>query len=240
MSLEKYRELYELSKEVFAEELARSERIDNKASKYLTALTFLLGVFVTFNKQILQSTIPPINILEWIIIIVDILLIVIVVCAWFVIFSVFKIHQYAKIPIDIDFFDNNILIDIYYAMAKGMKENNEKNKEVGDKKSKRLYYGYSLIKFTVILLFVFSMLLTANTWIKYQSSKKEEIKMTQSEDQNGNVQNTDQQNGPQNTSSDKPNPNVKPPNFQLVTEGYDPSKVIQRTPRSQKSDKNDK
>jgi len=40
MSLEKYKELFELSKDVFAEELSRSERIDNKASKYLTALTF--------------------------------------------------------------------------------------------------------------------------------------------------------------------------------------------------------
>jgi len=126
MSIEKYRELYELSKEVFAEELARSERIDNKASKYLTALTFLLGVFVTFNKQILGSTIPPTNILEWQINIVDILLLVMMVRAWFVIFSVFKIHQYAKIPIDIEFFDNNKLIDIYYAMSKGIKENYKK------------------------------------------------------------------------------------------------------------------
>ena len=111
MSLEKYKELFELSKDVFAEELSRSERIDNKASKYLTALTFLLGVFAVFNKQILQSTIPPDNSLEWIIIIIDILLLFLMVVSWFVIFSVFKIHQYAKIPIDIDFFDKWISLD---------------------------------------------------------------------------------------------------------------------------------
>ena len=32
----KYKELYDLSKEIFYEELSRSQRIDEKASKYLT------------------------------------------------------------------------------------------------------------------------------------------------------------------------------------------------------------
>jgi len=101
--------------------------------------------------------------------------------------------------------------------------------------------GSFLGLFGVYLLFrIIGAALFRSYYEVKEEFRREEIKMTQSEDQNGNVQNTDQQNGPQNTSSDKPNPNVKPPNFQLVTEGYDPSKVIQRTPRSQKSDRNDK
>jgi len=238
MSLEKYKELFELSKDVFAEELSRSERIDNKASKYLTALTFLLGVFAVFNKQILQSTIPPENSLEWIIIIVDILLLFLMVVAWFVIFSVFKIHQYAKIPIDVDFFDNNELIDIYYAMSKGLKSNNEQNKENGDKKSKRLYHGYILIQIIVILLCIFSFLLVAKSW--QGQVKKEAVKMSQSQNQrNNNSQNSNTGTSSSNSSSPNqtPNPKIKPPTFQMVTESYDPSKLFQRKTDGQKTTK---
>jgi len=109
----------------------------------------------------------------------------------------------------------------------------KKNKEIGDKKSKRLYHSYNLIKLIVIFLLLFSVLLMSDTWIKSQYSKKEDIKMSQSENKNGNVQDANQQNSQQNTSDNKPNPNVKPPKFELVTEGYDPSKIIHRKPTTQ-------
>jgi len=151
------------------------------------------------------------------------------VVAWFVIFSVFKIHQYAKIPIDIDFFDKNELIDIYYAMSKGLKSHNEHNKEKGDKKSKRLYHGYILIQIIVILLCIFSFLLVAKSW--KEQIKKEDIKMSQSQNQ-GNNNNQDSNTGTSSSNSSStnqtPNPNIKPPAFQLVTESYDPSKLSQR------------
>ena len=239
MNLEKYKELFELSKDVFAEELSRSERIDNKAAKYLTALTFLLGVFAVFNKQILQSTIPPDNSLEWIIITVDILLLFFMVVAWFRIFSVFRIHQYAKIPIDIDFFDKNELIDIYYAMSKGLKSYNEQNKEKGDKKSKRLYHGYILIQIIVILLCIFSFLLVAKSW--QEQTKKEDVKMSQSQNQGNNKsQNSNTHSSSSNSSSPKqtPNPKINPPAFQMVTESYDPSKLSQRKTDGKKTTNN--
>lgn len=48
LALRRYAELYEYSKEVLAEELARSYRADEKASKYLTALSLVLGALVFF------------------------------------------------------------------------------------------------------------------------------------------------------------------------------------------------
>ena len=55
----KYKELYDLSKEIFYEELSRSQRIDEKASKYLTMLTFLLGIFASLSGKLLYSILPP-------------------------------------------------------------------------------------------------------------------------------------------------------------------------------------
>ena len=49
--MDKYRELYILSKEVFNEELERSHRIDEKALKYLTTLTLLIGLLVLFENS---------------------------------------------------------------------------------------------------------------------------------------------------------------------------------------------
>ncbi|MCK6411342.1 MAG: hypothetical protein L6Q55_02840 [Azonexus sp.] len=43
LALRKYDELYEHSKAVLAEEMARSSRTDEKASKYLTALSLVLN-----------------------------------------------------------------------------------------------------------------------------------------------------------------------------------------------------
>lgn len=39
--------------------------------------------------------------------------------------------------------------------------------------------------------------------------------------------------------SQKPNPNIKPPTFELVTESYDPSKIETRVPLKDTSDAED-
>ena len=55
LALRKYAELYEHSKVVLAEELARSHRADEKASKYLTALSLVLGALVWFWLDSLKA-----------------------------------------------------------------------------------------------------------------------------------------------------------------------------------------
>ena len=57
--LRKYAELYEHSKAVLAEEIARSSRTDEKASKYLTALSLVLGALVFFFQQLVEKNLLP-------------------------------------------------------------------------------------------------------------------------------------------------------------------------------------
>lgn len=222
--MEKYKELYNSAKEVFYEELSRSARIDEKASKYLTVLTFLLGAYAFFGREILNSSLPPENTVEWLLVISIGILLLLLVGAWFAIFSVFKSHTYAKIPIDIDFFDNNELIDIYYAFSKGLKANNEANRKKGDEKSKKLYHGYIFIRIIVILLLSLSLLFAAHSWTEKLSINQGGIAMTN----DNNNQDSQAQEKPE---PQKPNPNVQPPTFELVTESYDPSKIETRVPK---------
>jgi hypothetical protein len=167
--LEKYKELYELSKEVFNEELNRSEFIDEKASKYLTALTFLVGAFAFFGREIFSSFLPPDDNIEWLLVIIAAVLLVSLIAAWFKIFSVFKTHEYSKIPIDITFFDNNRLVDIYHAMARGIRIELLNNRATTDTKSRKLYHGYILLCIVVVCLVALLVLLALQTWFPGKS-----------------------------------------------------------------------
>lgn len=163
--LEKYKELYVLSKEVFSEELNRSAKIDDKASKYLTVLTFLLGAFGFFGQRIFDSFIPPKNYFSWLIIIICGMLLFLLLITWFVLFGVLRIHVFRKISIDIDFFDNNELIDVYYASSRGIKNDLILNREQVDNKSRKLYHSYILIRVLVVFLAILSVLFFIHKWL---------------------------------------------------------------------------
>jgi len=162
----KYKELYDLSKEAFNEELSRSARIDEKAFKYLTALTLLLGAFAFFGERLLDLIVPPKNYYEWSLIILSGLLLVLLIITWFLIFEVFKGHTLRKIPIDINFFDQNELIDIYYTLTKGMKQALDFNRQEGDHKHRHLSRSFVMIRIIVILLFLTLILFTIHIWLQ--------------------------------------------------------------------------
>lgn len=216
--IEKYKELYDLSKEVFSEELGRSARIDDKASKYLTVITFLLGAYAFFCKRILDSILPPKSFLEWFLVIVAGLLLLFLIIAWFIIFWIFKIHEFIKIPIDIDFFKDNKLIDVYYGLSKGIKINLLENRKQINRKSKNLYYGYISICVIVVTLVILSILFATHAWLN-QTIKINPVIMrstTMVEDP--------KEPKPEKPTEQEPNYDITPPNFDLVTEGFDPSK----------------
>ena len=72
--LEKYRDLYVLSKEVLAEEQQRFHRIDEKASRYLSVLTFVVGADAFFGNWILENLVPPDSGWEWLLVVLGVLL----------------------------------------------------------------------------------------------------------------------------------------------------------------------
>jgi hypothetical protein len=165
--LEKYKELYILSLEVLKEEQTRFNRIDDKASKYFSVLTILLGILGFFGKWVINNFIPPKSTLEYLLIILAILLSLSVLFSWFLTFKVFKIHYLKTIPLDsnmFDYFKDNKLIDIYYGLAKGNKNAFEDNCKITDYKSLMLTYSYKIIIVSVFLVCLFTFFYGFHIW----------------------------------------------------------------------------
>lgn len=223
--LKKYKELYDLSREVFSEELSRSARIDDKASKYLTLITFLLGAYAFFCKRILDSILPPKSLLEWLLIAISSLLLIFLTIAWFITFKIIMIHEFRKIPIDIDFFDNNQLKEIYYGLSEGIKDNLMINRDKINLKSKKLYYSYNLIRIIVVTLVILSLLFAVHAWSNPHEKEKYERRWTIMPEDPKKPES-------EKPTEPKPKPHVKPPNFDLVTEGFNPANLQKKGEKS--------
>lgn len=220
----KYKELYNLSKEILNEELSRFNRIDDKAAKYLSVLTLVAGVSGFFGKWLIDKLIPPKNNLEWALVIIGALLFIMVFISWFLIFNVLRLHTITKMPLTaetIDFFYANELVDIYYTLAKGNKDALEENRKRTNIKSRRLHHGYISIIISGVLLVSFWSLFVVHSWNEPKNPKNNERSISMADDKN------------QDTTSEgdskpvvvKPNTGIKPPKYDVVTEGFDPSKI---------------
>lgn len=166
-NLEKYKELYTLSKEAFNEELHRFYRLDEKASRYFTMLTLLIGASLFFGKWLTKSILPPTCLIEWSIFILCILVFIVFISSWFKLMNAIKLHSLSKIPLDynsIKFFSDNRLIDIYYAMSKGMSKEILVNREINDEKSRYLNDTYRRMYVLIFLLIFITILFVIKSY----------------------------------------------------------------------------
>lgn len=218
----KYKELYDLSREVFGEELGRSARIDQKASTYLSAVTVLLGIFGFFGERILDvSIIPPNGLLDSLIVFLSVSAIGSLIYSWYILFKILRIHEFKKIPVPIDFFENNSLPDIYFGMAQGIRDNLNFNRDQGDRKARLLWRGHLGIIVVITLLLSLSGLVVAGRW-NGVAAKPTERMTFMADEQEKPVAPAAQVTVPQAPSGVKPG--IVPPAFDTVNEGLDPSK----------------
>ncbi|MFN7138149.1 MAG: hypothetical protein ACK4UN_02300 [Limisphaerales bacterium] len=171
---DKYKELYVLSNKLLDDESARFHRTDEKAAKYLSVITLLIGIQAACSKHIIEIFIPPTTLLEWILLNLAILTTIALVVTWFVIFQTFRMHNLTARPMNqetIDFFDDNEEIDIYYTLAKANSAALQKNQNVTDRKCKALYHGYRMLIATVTIFLAFMVLFFVYSW-QQQSIRK--------------------------------------------------------------------
>lgn len=233
--MEKYKELYGYSKEVFKEELDRFNGIDQKASHYLSVLTILLGVAGFFVNWTLERFLPPKSALELALFILTIMMSVALLIAWFFIFSVLRMQDIYKLPLDtetIEFFAENKEIDIYYYLSIGIKDSLVENRLIGNRKSKKLICGYNSICIAAVLLLIFAILFGLYKWREPKPETRGNSAMSEeNKQQKPNSQPTNP--GPTRPLTqpppEKPTPGITPPRFPRVTTGEDPPPV--RDPR---------
>lgn len=213
--MEKYRELYNLSKEILNQEQDRFNGIEEKASKYLTVLTLLVGASGFFGKWIISDLIPPRNKLEWALVGLGLMLVFSIIVSWFVVFNALRIRKIKTIPLDIQFFDDNELLNIFYALARGNKEALDENRKTTNRKSRMLDIGYYMMIVAMSFLIVFTSLFGFYSWSKPRNNESYERSLTMSEKEKSNSK-------PAEPSTPKPDPNIKPPSYDIVNRGKTP------------------
>lgn len=218
MELAKYKEIYNLSKEVFDKELKRSEIIDEKASKYLTTLTLLLGIFAFFAGRLMNSNLSPYHCLDLIQIIICVTLLLLFFATCIFVFSALKIRSLTMIDLDTDTFLKSTLDDLYCNLSKKIEDNFKENRNKIDFKARRLQTGYILTFTTVILLVTLAILFIFRS-LKLQINNNNKASYTSIFNKSKNVKYSEYQlleKSPiEETSENKLNPNITPPLFNL-------------------------
>src|SRR5437899_1604740 len=97
-ALAKYKELFEYSTTILNDEHDRFRNADEKASKYTTILTFLIGIIAYLDKWTIDNSVPPHDVTDWIVLVVAAATLVFAVIAWFLLTRVVTASPYLGRP----------------------------------------------------------------------------------------------------------------------------------------------
>jgi len=177
--LERFRELYYLSKEVLNEEQNRFNRANNGASLYLSVLTFLAGLGGIIGNWVVGSFIPPKTIFDYLNVLLVLTLFLFLAISWIFFFRAIKMSYVKKIPMNskiLDLFLYKNLPTAYYVMTKSISQALNINRQVTDRKLSHLNKGYQWAMRTgivygfVLLAFISSRWLNPKQSNNYQGS----------------------------------------------------------------------
>jgi len=160
--MEKYKELYNLAFETYKEQHKRYDILFDKATKYFTVITLLIGLYGYLGKAVLNNLMenPYRGYNEWATIFLGFCSLALLIASWSYLFRVLRLEVLFVIPLNeevLNFYNNNTLIDIYYTMTKGFKENIEKNDVIINYKSNLLTHAYLYMKYFTIIFAFFSL-----------------------------------------------------------------------------------
>lgn len=158
--MDKYEELYNLSKYLLSHEIDRQKRLDEKASKYLAVITLLVGGYGFFANHLLNEMVPlnQWGFLEWSLGLFIVLVLIALFVTWVIIFKSLKTIELHQIPMNdemITFFDTHRSVDILYALSKGNKKALLENRKKVNQKAQQVSAGY---KWTAVTVAVFLLL----------------------------------------------------------------------------------
>lgn len=163
--MKKYEELYNYSKYAFDEEISRFGRIEDKAARFMTVVTSLLAVYALIGRQLFGELIPAENCIEKLLLLFAALTLISILASWGFVFRAMYIQRLKKAPLNdelISFYDEDKLIDIYYAMSKQFSISLAENKVINDWKAKNIARSFWCIVGTVVFLTLFIVTSVAN------------------------------------------------------------------------------
>ena len=159
--LKKYRELYNLTLKIYDDENKRYEYLELKAFRFLSALTIILGIYsYIFSSLEIYNFKYSQDYFDIILKILGIILLSSLIICWIVFLTVMITKNLKALPVkkSIEFYKENKLIDIYNTMSKGIDDAVLENREVTEKKVKKLEYGYKILIINGILIILLLIL----------------------------------------------------------------------------------
>lgn len=155
--LQKHKELYDLAKYAFEEEIARSSRIDEKASRYFSVLSLLLGILGLVSSSYLSLYIPPKICVDYLGLLSFGLFAILLAISWIQTFRVFSVREVQSIPINkemIEYFQKANVIDIYKSITEtNFKKGIDNSKKINIGKAVLLRSSYKFIIISFIFVF---------------------------------------------------------------------------------------
>jgi uncharacterized membrane protein len=165
--IDKYRELFLLSKEASVQEVDRIRRSEDKSAKLASLCGLLLAFFGLTGKFVIESFFPPHNIFNWICFILYPSFMIIMAYGLFYLIRALRITNIHINPMSremIAFFDKNSHIDILYALARNNVKAIEHNSKEYRKKLKNINHGYWAIFLSAVLILIFVLSFVVGTW----------------------------------------------------------------------------
>lgn len=166
---EKYKLLFEYQKNQFDEEVNRYRRLEEKALKYLSAITFALGAYLFLIRQVIEKVIPPNNLLEWLIILFVVITFVCFLSSWSLIFRAIKLSDIVKMPSGdeiISYFKKNTKETVYLGLSKRYSEAIKKVENNYSEKLDFVQKAYTDISGTIWALSISIVLILIREWSK--------------------------------------------------------------------------
>lgn len=231
---EKFKELFDLSLKSLETEHQRFLRFDEKANKYIAAMTAIIGAFSLMASWIYNNFIPTSNKIEMVIIGLMLLIFILLLFAWWKLFNVIKVRDISVFPINsnvLDFYYKNELVDIHYNFSKKNINELAAKRKQSKEKSDLLNSSFKLIK-VVFYLFILLLFLIFFHKIAYTSNSSQKPVITiQLEGEKFMCKNDQQDDSTANdTVHDTANPVTQDPiprdlenvpDFDIISEGVD-------------------
>lgn len=122
---EKYKLLFEYQKSLYEEEINRYRRLEEKAMKYLSAITFAMGAYIFLVRWAIDKILPPSNLLEYLITVSIIFTLLCFISSWGLVFRAIKLSNIVKMPSNdaiIEYFKENTKETVYLGLSRKYSE----------------------------------------------------------------------------------------------------------------------
>jgi len=147
--------MYNLAKDFYDEELALFYQLEDKANKYLYAISILFGLMLLSLKWIINKIMPPQNLTEIAILTFSVITIISFAIVWALSFGVIKLSKVPRLKFDDNFiqaFEKYKSGEIYLFLTKRFKQIYSEIKKINKAKAKSLKISRNIAYIALVFL----------------------------------------------------------------------------------------